>query len=144
MSVEDKLAIQEAIARYSYTYDSLDAGAFAELFVEDGVFEVFVPGNSTAVLRLESRAAIRTWAAQRLDARRGVFRSRHHQSGTIFDELTSGSARTRTMLLVTHQGLDEPLPRPTLSGVYYDRWQKTSGGWRIAHRAAYVDSDVTE
>jgi hypothetical protein len=38
MSIEDKLALQEVIAQYSYTYDSQDAEGFAQLFVEDGVF----------------------------------------------------------------------------------------------------------
>jgi uncharacterized protein (TIGR02246 family) len=47
MTVEDKLAIQEAIARYSYAYGSKDAEAFAQLFVEDGVFEVTVLGTSS-------------------------------------------------------------------------------------------------
>ena len=59
MSVEDKLAIQEVIARYSYAYDSRDADAFAQLFVEDGIFEVIVPGESRPTVRLSSRAAIR-------------------------------------------------------------------------------------
>jgi uncharacterized protein (TIGR02246 family) len=45
MSVEDKLAIQEVIAQYSYTYDSQDAAGFAQLFVEDGVFETFDPAR---------------------------------------------------------------------------------------------------
>src|SRR5439155_647781 len=65
MSVEDRLAIQEAIARYSHTYDSKDADAFAQLFVEDGILEVIVPGESSPTVRLSSRAAIREWAAQR-------------------------------------------------------------------------------
>jgi uncharacterized protein (TIGR02246 family) len=65
MSVEDKLAIQEVIARYSYAYDGKDSDAFAQLFVEDGVFEVIVPGKSSPAVRLSSRAAIREWAAQR-------------------------------------------------------------------------------
>jgi len=57
MSVEDRLAIQEAIARYSHTYDSKDADAFAQLFVEDGILEVIVPGESSPTVRLSSRAA---------------------------------------------------------------------------------------
>ena len=69
MSIEDKLAIQEIIAQYSYTYDSQDAEGFAQLFVEDGVFEVFVPGKTTASVRLRSRTEIREWAAQRLRER---------------------------------------------------------------------------
>jgi hypothetical protein len=65
LSVEDRLVIQEMIAEYSYTYDSNDANGFANLFVEDGVFEVFVPGKTAAVFVLQSRAAIYEWAKQR-------------------------------------------------------------------------------
>jgi uncharacterized protein (TIGR02246 family) len=142
MSIEDKLAIEEIIARYSYTYDSRDAEGFAQLFVEDGVFEVFVPGKTTASVRLQSRTEIREWAAQRLHERDGGFTSRHYQSGILFDELTGNSALTRTMVLVTHQGVTEAAPRPTVSGVYRDRWRKTHTGWRFAHRAAHLDRDV--
>jgi ketosteroid isomerase-like protein len=141
LSVEDRQAIQEVIAQYSYTYDSQDAEGFARLFAEDGVFEVFVQVKDAAVLRLQSQAAIHAWAGKRLGARRGVFTSRHHQSGTLFEELTSASAKSRTMVLVTHQRLDEALPRLELTGVYRDLWIKTAQGWRFAHRAAYVDRD---
>jgi hypothetical protein len=78
MSIEDKLAIQEIIVQYSYTYDSQDAEGFAQLFVEDGVFEVFVPGKTAASVRIQSRTAIGEWAAQRLQARHGRFTSRHY------------------------------------------------------------------
>jgi len=141
MSIEEKLAIHEMIARYSYTYDGQDADGFAQLFVEDGVFEIFVVGKTSPSVRLQSRREIREWATRRLHERNGRFTSRHYQSGIPFDELSSDSARTRTMVLVTHQGATEPAPRPTASGVYYDRWRKTSEGWRLAHRAAHVDRD---
>jgi hypothetical protein len=45
------------------------------------------------------------------------------------------------MVLVTHQRLDEALPRLELTGVYRDLWIKTARGWCFAHRAAYVDRD---
>lgn len=141
LSVEDRLAILEVIAQYSYTYDSCDAEGFARLFTEDGLFEVFAPAKHAAVLRLQSQTAINAWAAKRLARRRGVFRSRHHQSGTLFEELTSDPAKSRTMVLVTHQRLDEALPRVALTGTYHDLWRKTGIGWRLAHRAAHVDQD---
>lgn len=141
MSIEDKLAIQEVIAQYSYRYDGTDAEGFAQLFLEDGVFEVFVPGRTTASVRLQSRREIRDWAARRLQERNGRFTSRHYQSGILFDELTSHSALTRTMVLVTHQGVIEAAPRPTVSGMYHDQWRKTPTGWRLARRAAHVDRD---
>ena len=141
MSIEDKLAIHEMIAQYSYTYDSKDADGFAQLFVEDGVFEIFIAGQTSPAVRLPSRREIREWAAQRLQERNGRFTSRHYQSGILFDELSSDSARTRTMVLVTHQGVAESAPRATDSGVYHDQWRKTPEGWRLAHRAAHVDRD---
>lgn len=141
MSIEEKLAIQEMIAQYSYTYDSNDAEGFAQLFVENGVFEVFVPGKSIAAVRLQSRTEIRQWAAQRLQARMGRFISRHYQGSILFDELTLATAMTRTMVLVTHQGVAAATLHPLLSGIYHDRWHKTPAGWRLAHRIAYLDRD---
>ena len=37
MSLEDKLAIHEVIAQYSYTWDDKNAEGFAQLFTEDAV-----------------------------------------------------------------------------------------------------------
>jgi len=142
MSLEDKLAIQEVIAQYSYTYDAQDAEGFAALFTEDAVWELFASGATRPEIRLESRAAIRAWAAQRLHERLGRFTSRHYQSGLLFDTLTSDAARTRTMVLVTHQGVTEAAPRPTDSGVYHDQWRKTSEGWRLAHRILRRDKSA--
>jgi hypothetical protein len=138
MSVEDKLAIQEMIARYSYVYDSNDADAFAQLFVEDGIFEVIVPGEFSPTVKLSSRAAIREWAAQRylLNAAR---QARHYQSGVLFDELTAETASTRTMLLLTRQGTPDAAPLLHLTGVYHDKWRKILEGWRLIHRSARVD-----
>jgi hypothetical protein len=49
------------ISQYAYAYD--DADGFAEVFAEDGVFEVFVPRQSTPVVRLQS--STRTMARRR-------------------------------------------------------------------------------
>ena len=140
MSVEDRLAIQEMIARYSHAYDDRDAETFAQLFVEDGIFEVIVPGESGPTVRLSSRAAIRTWAAERHRLTAGS-RARHHQSGVLFDELTTDTARMRAMLLLTRQGAPDTAPLLHLTGVYHDTWRKVREGWRLVHRAARVDRD---
>jgi SnoaL-like protein len=109
--------------------------------VDDGVFEIFVPGKTEAAVRLQSRAAIREWAARRLRERGGQVTSRHYQSGILFDALTTDAASTRTMVLVIHQEVSGAGPRPTVSGVYHDEWRKTPAGWRLAHRAAHIDRD---
>lgn len=140
MSLEDKLAIQEAIAQYSYTYDAQDAEGFAVLFTEDALWELFAAGATHPAIQLKSRAAIHAWAVQRLHERRGRFISRHYQSSTLFETLTAQSAWTRTMVLVTHQDVSEAAPRLTASGVYHDQWRKTPDGWRLVHRRLYHDT----
>jgi uncharacterized protein (TIGR02246 family) len=139
MSLEDKLAIQEVIAQYSYTVATTDAEGFATLFTEDAVWELFASGATSPEIRLESRASIREWAAQHLQRRIGRFTSRHYQSGLLFDELTSDAARTRTMFLAMRQDVTEAAPHPTESGVYHDQWRKTHEGWRFVHRIVRRD-----
>ena len=99
MSLEDRLLIQDVIARYSYSYDGRDADGCAQLFVEDASFEVTVSTQSRPAVRVLSRAAIRKWAVQRRELTAGI-QTRHYQSGLLFDELTVNTARTRTMLLL--------------------------------------------
>ena len=142
MSLEDKLAIQEVIAQYSYTYDAQDAEGFAALFTEDAVWELFAAGSTHPAIRLDSRSAIHEWAMKRLRDRRGRLISRDYQSSTLFEALTAESARTRTMVLVTHQHVTEAAPRPMASGVYHDQWRKTPERWRLVHRR--LDHDTRE
>jgi hypothetical protein len=140
MSTDDKLAIQEIIAKYSYAYDSKDAEAFAQLFLENAIFEVIDPGASIPTVRLSSRVAIREWAAQRHE-QNAASQARHYQSGILFNELTDETASTRTMLLLTQQSGPDAVPLLHLTGVYHDKWRKIREGWRIAHRTARVDRD---
>jgi hypothetical protein len=139
MSCEDKMDILAVIARYAYTYDGRDADGFAQLFTEDGIFEVIAAGSSQPELLLTSRAAIHAWVVQRHQQVVQGIQDRHFQSGTLFEVLTPEQAQTRTMVLITHQGANDPTPRPVLSGVYHDRWHKTPSGWHITQRTLRHD-----
>ena len=92
------------------------------------MWEMLISGISKPQVYLDSREAIRDWVEQNYRGRLDGVNSRHHQTGTVFDELTSTSARTRTMVLVTHQNATDLAPCPTLSGVYTDHWRKTPNG----------------
>lgn len=133
MSLEDKWAIQEMLARFSYAWDAKDAEALAQLFSDDAVLEIFSSGGASPQLHLTSRAAIRAWAVQNHTERLGGIQTRHHQSGLLFEDLTSETARTRTMVLVTRQGATEAVPRLHRSGMYQMQWRKLPEGWRIVH-----------
>ncbi len=70
-----------------------------------------------------------------LPGKEAVFISPRIIDQNAFDELTSDSARTRVMLILTVQGADESSARIPTTGVYHDRWTKTREGWRLAYRA---------
>jgi len=137
--IDDRIAILEVIAQYSYTYDSLDADGFAKLFLEDARWEYYFSGKAEPEIKLTSRNEIREWAAQRHEARRGKFSSRHHQSSTVFESSKEGLVVTKTMVLITHQEFGDPHPVPTTSGEYHDLWKHTTDGWKLAQRILYTD-----
>ena len=135
MNTEDQLAIQQAIANYSYTFDTGDAGGWANIFTENGVWEFFGIEQAKPSIKLEGHEALREFAEQRnRDKPEGVS-SYHHQSGVLFDELTDDTARTRAMLILTVRSSGQNAARILTTGVYYDEWRKTSDGWHLVHRA---------
>jgi len=139
MSIEDKLDILQRIAEYSYTFDNKDAKGWANLFAEDGVWETTIKGQDTPIDHVAGREAILEWAVERHKIVPDTRRSFHHQSGTIFDDLTPDSARTRTMLILTAHDITsaESFKDPAkiiLTGFYNDQWIKTSEGWCFAKR----------
>ena len=134
MSIEDKIAIYEVIAKYSYTYDGKNADGFAELFTEDAVWESRRQGNAVPYTHLESQKTIRDYVTERLEGRLATTFTRHFQTGTLFEELTLNTARSRTMVMITHQTPEDEAPRVVLSGEYQDEWRKTEQGWKFARR----------
>ena len=139
MNLEDRLDILQKIAEYSYTFDGKDAEGWAALFTEDGVWDSIFKEQETPTEHLVGRKAIREWASNRHKIIPDTYRSFHHQSGTIFDELTGDAARTRTMVILTGHDMSgdyDPAKtaRITITGIYHDDWVKTPAGWRIKKR----------
>ena len=143
LSLEDKLAIHEVIARYSYTWDAKDPDGFALLFTEDGVWELVAPGDTIPQIRSESRPAIRTMALEDFQGRLAGVITRHHQTGLVFDALGVDSARTCTMVLVTRQEASDAVPRLSHTGVYDDQWRKTQAGWQFVVRTFRPDRSMS-
>lgn len=127
------LAIQQEIAKYSHTFDSGDADGWAKLFIEDGVWESFQVGATESATKLDGHDALRAFCEQRHSERRDGVTFYHHQSGTVFDELSTDAAETRTMVSITVQKSGEPAS-VFFTGVYRDEWVKMPEGWRIKHR----------
>lgn len=139
MSVADRLAILDALARYSYTFDGRQVDAFVQLFTEDGVFEMFAANGTEPELVMTARAGIHAWVTDWYRELDPAIQSRHFQSGTMFEELNSKTAKTSTMLMTTAQHPDEASPRVKMTGVYHDNWINTADGWRISKRVLRHD-----
>ena len=144
INTEDRFAILEVIAQYSYTYDARDADGFANLFTDNAVWELYLSDQAEPDIKLESREEIQDWAANRLKGREGKINSRHHQSSTVFSNCSPDQAETQTMILVTHHEHGDPYPIPTLSGEYQDIWKKTTDGWKFSKRVLYADKFISQ
>ena len=138
MSADDRLAIIEAIQRYSYAVDSRDATAYTALFSIRGVFEVTSVAHPEPFIHAEGHDGILEWVEPTME-RWGDAQTRHNQCCTVFDELTADTARTRTMLLESRMLPDRQIPRPWTQGVYTDDWVREPDGWRITRRALHLD-----
>jgi 3-phenylpropionate/cinnamic acid dioxygenase small subunit len=99
--LEDRLVIEETLARYVHAIDDGDAAAWAALFTPDGSLQV---RDKAAVTGTDALQAMVHQLHKRLDDR-----LRHSITNVIVDEIrTDGSAHVRAYGLVTEWG-DSPV-----------------------------------
>ena len=122
LTVADRLAIREPLARHAHASDGVDAEARSDVFTDDGVFAASGPA-------LRGRAQL--LAAQRPANAADL---RHRTNSTVI-EGDGESARAATYLAVfdAAAGPAEP-PRIWLTGVCYDTLRKVGGRWKFACR----------
>ena len=53
--------------------------------------------------------------------------------------MSTDSAITENMVLITHQTADDRVPFISGSGIYRNTWRKTAQGWKIAERVLFSD-----
>jgi uncharacterized protein (TIGR02246 family) len=127
-AAEDELAIHRLIVRYGLAVDLGDADAAADVFTEDGVYDVDIG-------RMEGRGAVRDMV--RGERHQSMVGSCAHQLGPAVVELR-GSARAvasgySRVYLATRAGTH-------IYRVSFNRWElaKQDGEWRVAHRTTRV------
>ena len=143
-TTEDKLAIAEMVAQYSYRWDSKDSTGFSNLFTADGVMERWVAGELVTGSRVSGREEIFSYAITSHEGRLADRQTRHHASGLVFIELSANSALTENMALITHQTAGTAPAFISGSGIYRNSWRKTSEGWRITKRLLFTDRFVEQ
>ncbi len=122
--------IRDVISRYNHAGDRGDLDALVHCFTEDGVLDLadeddFV-GRAAILARLSGVVAASVERGPRALVR-------HHVSSVKIALTGSETARAASYFLVfTEVGLDH-------WGRYADRFARTHGAWRIAHRKVRLD-----
>ncbi len=122
LSVADRLAILDLIARYNHLMDFEDTEGWADCFTADGTFE------GGPKLRASGRAELVAFM-RRLVARD---RPARHWANNVVIEGDGDEARTTLYLLVVN--LTEDGPQPAHAGVYHDTLRRVDGAWKFHER----------
>ena len=137
MSLEERVAKLEAFVEimslegdYARTWDGGDGEGWANLFTEDGVFELAASGDRPAQ-RYEGRAALRTFCEE-IDA---IWRGLHllHIPSITLDGSTARGRVHGEWTAVGHGAANMNEQRRAVP--YYDvTYERTPEGWRMQHR----------
>jgi len=131
LSIEDHLAIQQLVARYSHAIDSGDGRGWAETFVEDGVLDA-------GLLQLEGRDALRSFA----DSFPSSVRAPRHIATNLVIEGDGDTAQLRAYVQLYVLAGDPPRQEISASGTYTDTLVKQDGQWRFVRRTFVNDSEA--
>lgn len=138
LTSDDRLEIQELVARYAWSLDTGDEDAFLGCFTAAGelTWDVFdTPGT------WRGEAALRRFVAY-FRARPETAGRQHHVSNLCIDAQAAGDARGRAYVLVAIAGAAAATGAagPTganqlgVMGWYEDHYVREDGRWRIARR----------
>ena len=137
MDATERLAIESACTRlvheYAYLVDFREYDRFADLFVEDCLFDV--AGQSVSS-REEMRAAVQRRPANRI--------WRHVTTNVLINVVDEDSATGVGYFTVYRAWVDEgthaiPTLRPAVVGHYRDKYVRVAGGWKFAERIGVFD-----
>lgn len=123
---DDRDAIRDLLARYTYNGDRGQVPDLAACFAADGVIEY--PGN-----RAQGPAAIAAALGGSGSARNPALTFvRHHITNPLIE--VDGDTATARSYFAVHTDIG-----PDHSGTYSDRLVRTAAGWRFAHRLVRID-----
>ena len=133
LSAEQKLLINELLARWAYAYDERDEAMLAACFTEDASFSMRIAGGDL-VGPFEGREAIMGLMTGAMSEQTDV---RRHVISNIFFENEGEQPKviSNLTLMATENGAIQLLA----AGVYRDIVINQSGIWRIASRHLDLD-----
>ena len=143
IEINDRLAIDDLLSKYSHTWDSKDPEGWADLFIDKGIWENSFAGNVGRTLKSNKERFEFAKELQESFRQKGVT-TRHHQTNTLLTVKEDGELHGETVFSVIWQYIDDPLPKLMHSGVYRDHYVKTDKGWRFKVREVRFDHKLFE
>lgn len=144
LSADDRAAIADLFAAYSFGYDEQAWNTYRPIWVEDD--DPILDGGGLAELEAAGHTFrgvddIVEHASQRRAglAEQGIS-TRHFQPNTVFDEVAGDRVKARTMFLVVWKRDGDSERNVQWTGVYHDDIVRTAAGWRLKRRRVALDS----
>lgn len=134
ITADDRLAIIDAVHRWSHVADGPAAEGLDEVMTADATFTI------AGGLSLSGRDAITDHLAREAAAR--PVQTRRHVRNPVFEIVTADRVVTRSYYLLTGVA-GTGFAKPLATGVYEDELVPTSDGWRIRSRTAHPDGSGT-
>jgi uncharacterized protein (TIGR02246 family) len=141
LSAEDRLEIQQLIARYSFYEDSGQAESYASLFTSDGTF--FGGGDKTVT----GREALARFARERWETRPQVRKWTHWVSNIVITPTPDGAEAKSYSMVVEKNGNDGNDYKIVKTSGKHDELRREDGSWRFHVRRVFAlpaEGPVTE
>ena len=133
-NVEEKLLIQELLARSAYGYDERDLELLASCFSEDAEMTMCIAGGDV-VGPFKGRDQLRKMFENAMNGQQDI--RRHVISNIFFGELEGAPVVYSNLTLLATENGDTSL---ISSGIYTDHVELSQSGWVIKKRHLDLDS----
>lgn len=131
ITLEDKYAIQELVARFAHCSDFGDWAGMEQLYVPEIVTEM-----EGIPIKYEGIAAQIEHARESEHQTGGKNRHLHFN---LYIEETNGEVRANYMFLNVNAGAAPMAAKIVVSGRHHDTVVKTDAGWKFSHRRVVFD-----
>ncbi len=129
LSADDMIAIQQLAAAYCHLIDAGDGERFAQLFTDDGVFEIVDMVTATGHDELAGNAVM---FPQVMEGGRHI----------VQNEWIEGDGDTASMRCYLSNVTVGDRPVAVQTGRYVDELVRTDAGWRFARRTLTLDGPL--
>lgn len=141
ITLEDKFQILDLISNYGYFFDQGEIESFLELFTDNVILESYGPDQNPKGSN-SGKKEVRKWCEDlktQYEQNKHQSQYRHFQINTVLNPISDDCVKGRTYFFVSVQHEGRSKLDVILSGVYEDKFQRISSGWRFSYRGIHFD-----